>query len=85
MKRVISRLQKQGEQQAQQRAKEQGAAQQQATAEQLGNFRKASSVCLEAKDYMVRFQVAWEGRRRRVLSRDGFSVTVLGICTDSDI
>jgi hypothetical protein len=42
-------------QQAQQQAKEQGAAQQQATAEQIGNFKKAFSVCLEAKDYMVKF------------------------------
>ncbi|MHC4227617.1 MAG: hypothetical protein ACYSW0_09340 [Planctomycetota bacterium] len=41
-------------QQAQQQAKEQGAAQQQATAEQIGNFKKAFSVCLEAKDYMVK-------------------------------
>jgi len=42
-------------QQAQQQAKEQGAAQQQATAEQVGNFKKAFSVCLEAKDYMVKY------------------------------
>ena len=42
-------------QQAQQQAKEQGAAQQQATAEQIGNFKKAFSVCLEAKDYMVKY------------------------------
>ncbi len=41
-------------QQAQQQAKEQGAAQQQATAEQIGNFKKAFSVCLEAKEYMVK-------------------------------
>ena len=41
--------------QAQQQAKEQGAAQQQATAEQVDNFKKAFSVCLEAKEYMVRF------------------------------
>ena len=41
-------------QQAQQQAKEQGAAQQQATAEQIGNFKKAFGVCLEAKDYMVK-------------------------------
>ena len=43
-------LQKQSEQQA----KEQGAAQQQATAERVGNFKKAFSVCLEAKEYMVK-------------------------------
>ena len=42
-------------QQAQQQAQAQGAAQQQATAEQVGNFKKAFSVCLEAKQYMVKF------------------------------
>jgi hypothetical protein len=42
-------------QQAQQQAKAQGEAQQQATAEQIGNFKNAFSVCLEAKDYMVKF------------------------------
>ncbi|TDJ48600.1 MAG: hypothetical protein E2O52_00505 [Gammaproteobacteria bacterium] len=42
-------------QQAQQQAQQQGAAQQQATAEQIDNFKKAFSVCLEAKDYMVKF------------------------------
>lgn len=42
-------------QQAQQQAAAQGAAQQQATAEQVGNFKKAFSVCLEAKDYMVKY------------------------------
>jgi len=42
-------------QQAQQQAKEQGAAQQQATQEQVENFKKAFSVCLEAKEYMVKF------------------------------
>lgn len=41
--------------QAQQQVKEQGAAQQQATSEQVANFKKAFSVCLEAKDYMVKF------------------------------
>ncbi len=41
--------------QAQQQAREQGAGQQQATAEQVGNFKKAFSVCLEAKDYMVKY------------------------------
>lgn len=34
---------------------QQGAAAQQATAEQIENFKKAFSVCLEAKDYMVKF------------------------------
>ncbi len=42
-------------QQAQQQAKEQGAAQQQAASEQIDNFKKAFSVCLEAKSYMVKF------------------------------
>ncbi len=42
-------------QQAQEQAKEQGAAQQQASAEQIDNFKKAFSVCLEAKEYMVKF------------------------------
>ncbi len=41
-------------QQAQQQATQQGAAQQQATAEQVDNFKKAFSVCLEAKEYMVK-------------------------------
>jgi hypothetical protein len=41
--------------QAQQQAQEQGAAQQQATAEQVENFKKAFSVCLEAHDYMVKY------------------------------
>ena len=42
-------------QQAQQQAAEQGATQQQATQEQIDNFKKAFSVCLEAKDYMVKY------------------------------
>ncbi len=40
---------------AQQQAQQQGAAQQQATQEQIGNFKKAFGVCLEAKEYMVKF------------------------------
>jgi len=40
---------------AQEEAQAQGAAQQQANAEQIDNFKKAFSVCLEAKDYMVKF------------------------------
>jgi hypothetical protein len=31
------------------------AASQQAIAEQVGNFKKAFSVCLEAKEYMVKY------------------------------
>lgn len=46
-------LQKQSEQQ--QQAQQQGAAQQQATQEQVGNFKKAFGVCLEAKNYMVKY------------------------------
>lgn len=41
--------------QAQQQAKEQGATQQKATQEQVDNFKKAFSVCLEAKDYLVKY------------------------------
>lgn len=40
---------------AQEEAQAQGAAQQQANAEQIDNFKKAFSVCLEAKEYMVKF------------------------------
>ncbi len=36
-------------------AQQSGAAKQQATAEQVVNFKKAMSVCLEAKKYMVKF------------------------------
>lgn len=41
--------------QAQEQAKAQGASSQQATAEQVDNFKKAFSVCLEAKEYMVKY------------------------------
>lgn len=41
--------------QAQQQAKEQGATQQKATQEQIDNFKKAFSACLEAKDYLVKY------------------------------
>lgn len=40
---------------AQQQAQQQGAAQQQATQEQVGNFKKAFGVCLEAKNYMIKY------------------------------
>lgn len=40
--------------QAQQQAAQQAAEREQATAEQLENFKKAFSVCLEAKEYMVK-------------------------------
>ena len=36
-------------------AEAQGEAQQAATDEQVGNFKKAFSVCLEAKDYLVKY------------------------------
>jgi len=42
-------------QQAQQQAKQAEEASHEATAEQVGNFKKAFGVCLEAKDYMVKF------------------------------
>ncbi len=42
-------------QKAQADAEERGQAQQQATGTQIENFKKAFSVCLEAKDYMVKY------------------------------
>ncbi len=42
-------------QQAEAQAAQQSAASEQATQEAMGNFKKAFSVCLEAKDYMVKF------------------------------
>ena len=41
--------------QAKEQAEQQGQAKQQATAEQIENFKKAFSVCLEAKEYMVKY------------------------------
>lgn len=41
--------------QAQEQAKQQEAAQQHAIQEQADNFKKAFSVCLEAKEYLVKF------------------------------
>jgi len=40
---------------AQEQAKSKGASQQQATQEQVDNFKKAFSACLEAKDYLVKY------------------------------
>jgi len=40
---------------AEQQIEQQSASQEQATAEQIGNFKKAFSVCLEGKDYMVKY------------------------------
>lgn len=37
------------------KAEQQGEAKQQATEQQLDNFKKAFSVCLEAKDYLVKY------------------------------
>jgi hypothetical protein len=41
--------------QATEQAVQQGEAKQAATEEDIGNFKKAFSVCLEAKDYMVKY------------------------------
>ena len=41
--------------QAKQQASTQSTQRQQATAEELSNFKKAFSVCLEAKEYMVKY------------------------------
>jgi len=46
---------RQAQQEAQQQASSQAEQQQEATAEQLTNFKNAFSVCLEAKDYMVKY------------------------------
>jgi len=43
------------QQQAEQSAEAQGQQAQQATAEQLANFKKAFSVCLEAKNYLAKY------------------------------
>lgn len=41
--------------QAQQQIEQQSTTQQTATAEEIGNFKKAFSACLEGKDYMVKY------------------------------
>ena len=41
--------------QAQKQAEQSGQSKQQATEAQIGNFKKAFSVCLEAKEYMVKY------------------------------
>jgi len=43
------------QQEATRQVEQQGQQAQQATAEQITNFKKAFSVCLEAKDYLVKF------------------------------
>ena len=52
---VGNRRKKEAQAQATQQATQQGAAMQQATAEQMTNFKKAFSVCMEAKNYMVKY------------------------------
>ena len=49
------RQSKAAQQQAQQQAAAQAEQRETATEEQLENFKNAFSVCLEAKDYMVKF------------------------------
>jgi hypothetical protein len=46
---------KAGEKQATQQAEQQGQQAQQAIAQQMDNFKKAFGVCLEAKNYMVKY------------------------------
>jgi len=46
---------RQAQQQAQQQAAAQAEQREEATEGQLGNFKKAFSVCLEAKEYMVKY------------------------------
>jgi len=46
---------KAAEKKAEEQVKQQSQQAEQATAEQMGNFKKAFSVCLEAKKYMVKF------------------------------
>lgn len=46
---------RQAQAQAQQQAAEQAEQREQATTEQVANFKKAFSVCLEAKNYMVKY------------------------------
>ena len=49
------RMGREAQAQAQQQTAAQAEQREQATAEQLANFKKAFSVCLEAKDYMVKY------------------------------
>ena len=49
------RRKEKAEEQATQQAEQQGQQAQQATAAQLDNFKKAFSVCMEAKNYMVKY------------------------------
>jgi hypothetical protein len=49
------RMGREAQAQAQQQTAAQAEQREQATAEQLANFKKAFSVCLEAKEYMVKY------------------------------
>ena len=49
------RMGREAQAQAQQQAATQAEQREQATAEQMANFKKAFSVCLEAKEYMVKY------------------------------
>ena len=49
------RMGREAQAQAQQQTAAQAEQREQATTEQLANFKKAFSVCLEAKDYMVKY------------------------------
>ena len=49
------RMGREAQAQAQQQAAQQSEAREQATAEELENFKKAFSVCVEAKDYLVKY------------------------------
>jgi hypothetical protein len=52
---AANRRGRQARAQAEQQVEQQSQQAQQATQEQMNNFKKAFSVCLEAKDYMVKF------------------------------
>lgn len=49
------RLSRQAQAKASEQAEQQDQAKQQATEEEMENFKKAFSVCLEAKDYLVKY------------------------------
>jgi hypothetical protein len=46
---------REAQQQAQAQSADQAEQREEATGEQLANFKKAFSVCLEAKEYMVKY------------------------------
>ena len=49
------RMGREAQAQAQQQAAEQAEQREQATEQEMANFKKAFSVCLEAKNYMVKY------------------------------